>query len=709
MSQGASNEAVKNLLQPSSVAIVGASPKGQWASIIFRNLKEVAYPGKIFLVNPSYREIWGEPCYPSIRDVPEKIDQALLLVRTELSGGVLKEVGEKGVRTAIVYSSGYGETGGAGQARERELKRIAQQYGIRLCGPNCMGTVAVREKVITYPQALVSSLRPGSLGIIFQSGGTLGSWIRSACDRGLALSYAISSGNETDLDLVDYLNFLIDDEQTRVIALFIEGIRRPKEFQEACDTALRLGKPILAVKVGRSERGQVSALTHTGVLAGSDEAFDALCLKFGVVRVRTLDDLLDGTEAFSSGRLPTGDRIGVVLSSGALKGLTLDLAEDLRMKLPELSAVTQDKLRKLLPPGMSVGNPLDMGVAGFGDEENYVTCGEIMLEDPAIDLLMIHGELPRTENPKRNDPSRYSRLLERTQKAIFFFSRSSHSVTGYGRQFRDAAKLPFLQDTLKSLLAVRAVTHYAEIRRRRNEPRGPSASSKLISPMTEQTLRGRRDMVDIVAGESLLKDMGIPAAPRRVPRSADEAEAVASSLGFPVALKIYAPQVTHKSDSGGVVLDIRNAQEVTEAYQRIQGSVNRESDSVLVQRMIPDGLETILAYREDPLYGPLLMFGLGGIHVEVFKDLSFRLPPLTEDEARSMVEELRGKKLFDSWRGRPKRDLSALTQSLVRFSIAVGEIRPYLSSLEINPLMVLEEGRGVVAVDFVGVSKGNIG
>ncbi|MGH7829206.1 MAG: CoA-binding protein, partial [Candidatus Binatia bacterium] len=378
MIDGGSYEAIQNLLRPSSIAIVGASPKGQWASTIFRNLKEMVFPGKVFLVNPNYRELWGAPCYASIGDLPQKIDQALLLVRSELSGSVLREAAQQGAQSAIVYSSGFGETGPEGRARESELRQIAQEHGIRFCGPNCMGTISVREKTMTYPQAIVSGLLPGGLAVIFQSGGTLGSWIRSAGDRGLGLSYAVSSGNETDLDLVDYLNFFISDEHTRVIALFIEGIRRPGEFQQACAEALRQGKPILAVKVGRSERGQLSALTHTGVLAGSDDAFGALCRKFGVVRVRTLDDLLEGSEAFGRGRLPAGDGVGVVLSSGALKGLVLDLAEELGMSLPEPSAMTSERIKGLLPPGMPPGNPLDMGVAGFGDEENYMACSEIM-------------------------------------------------------------------------------------------------------------------------------------------------------------------------------------------------------------------------------------------------------------------------------------------------------------------------------------------
>jgi acetyltransferase len=449
-------------------------------------------------------------------------------------------------------------------------------------------------------------------------------------------------------------------------------------------------------------------LNHTGVLAGSDEGFNALCRKVGVVRLRTLDDLLEAAEAFSMGRLPAGDGVGVVLSSGALKGLVLDLAEDLGMRLPEPSAATRERLERFLPAGMPAGNPLDMGAAGFGDEENYAACGETLLEDPGIDLLMIHGELPREENPRRSNPDRYRRFVQ-AQKPVFFFSRSSHGVSSYGRDFRDAAKLPFLQDALKSLSAVRALTSYAKTRRRRLESPGEAAAAPAGFLPTRQMLKAGREMLDIVSGESLLNQLEIPTAGEKLAHSAEEAVSLASELGFPVALKIHSPEVTHKSDGGGVVLGIRDAREIVESYRKLEPPIHTERHGVLVQRMIDGGLETILAYRDDPLYGPLLMFGLGGIHVEVFKDVSFRLPPLTEDEALSMIEELRGKRLFESWRGKARRDLSTLTRLLVRFSAAACAFPSYLCSLEINPLMILEEGRGVVAVDLVGVPKTNPG
>ncbi|MGH7930813.1 MAG: CoA-binding protein, partial [Candidatus Binatia bacterium] len=312
---------VENLLRAKSVAIIGASQKGAWPQGIYRNLKGAKFPGGVYLINPNYKELYGDKCYPALADLPEVPEELLVLIPTRAVLGVLDEAVKLGTKAATIYTAGFGEGDDPkGNERAQAMRELCERSGFVICGPNCMGAYSVAEGLWTFP-TVTPLLKKGPVGLIFQSGGSLGNWIKGATERGIGFSYAVSSGNEVSLDLVDYLSFLVDDPETKVITVMIEGIRRPQEFMAVAEQALNKGKPILVVKLGRSEMGKRQAISHTGALAGADEVFDAVCHRLGLVRCPTLEDLTETTLAFMAGRFPKGSRAAIVVNSGGMKGL----------------------------------------------------------------------------------------------------------------------------------------------------------------------------------------------------------------------------------------------------------------------------------------------------------------------------------------------------------------------------------------------------
>ena len=670
----------EHLLHARSVAMVGASPKGRWATLIFKNLKNGGYRGKIYLINPNYPELWEERCYPSLAALPEAPEHLLLLVPTKTVLQTLEEGFKLGSKAATIYSAGFGE-GDDPQAQERgqALKEFCDRTGMVCCGPNCMGSFSVTEGLWSFPTP-IPLLRPGPVGLIFQSGGSLGNWIKGASERGIGFSYAISSGNEISLDLVDYLSFLVKDEQTKVILLMVEGIRRPKEFMAVAAEALAKNKPILAVKLGRSERGKRQAISHTGALVGSDEVFDAVCRRFGLVRCPTLEDLTETALAFMSGRYPRGRRVAIVVNSGGMKGLLLDHLEEVGVDLAQLSDVTQKAIRPLIPAELVVENPLECGVAGFGDEKGFVEIVRLHAQDERVDLLGIHGELPH--HPEKREATLFTTLAATTEKPVIAFARSTYSLTDESRTFQDQAGIPFLQGIKATLRALKGLGFYA------------TCKQNGISPLPPAT--GKAEDLEGESFSRLAASHGLTLPHQAVAANLAEAGLKAKEIGFPVALKLLAPEVVHKTELGAVVLGLRSPQEVESQGERLLAK--SRGARLLVQEMV-EGTEVILGARTDPQYGPFLMVGLGGIFVEVLKDVALRLLPVGEKEALEMLKELKGYRILEGVRGQAPRDVPALLKAIIGLSTLFATHRSWISDLEVNPLIVRERGKGVAAVD----------
>jgi acyl-CoA synthetase (NDP forming) len=463
---------VENLLNAKSVAIVGASQKGAWPQGIYRNLKGAKFPGGVYLINPNYPELYGDKCYPSLSDLPEVPEELLVLIPTRAVLGVLEDAAKLGTKAATIYTAGFGEGDDEkGKERAQAMKDLCERTGMVICGPNCMGSYSVAVGLWTFPTA-TPLLKKGPVGLIFQSGGSLGNWIKGATERGLGFSYAISSGNEVSLDLIDYLSFLVDDPGTKVITLMVEGIRRPQEFMTVAEQALAKGKPILVVKLGRSEMGKRQAISHTGSLAGADEVFDAVCNRLALIRCPTLEDLTETTLAFVPGRFPKGSRAAIVVNSGGMKGLICDHCDELKTNLAQLSEKTKAAVRPLIPPELVVENPLECGVAGFGDEQGFVNIVKLHAEDDGVDLLAIHGELPRGQ---QRSAGLFKSVTEATDKPVVAFGRSTYSCLDVSRAYQEDAGMPFLQAIKPTLRALAGLGLYGE-RKQHGVPKLPAAT-----------------------------------------------------------------------------------------------------------------------------------------------------------------------------------------------------------------------------------------
>jgi acyl-CoA synthetase (NDP forming) len=682
---------VDDLLRPKSIAIIGASDssRGGWAQSIYDNLEYCGFPAKLYLVNPKRRELWGRPVYPNFKAIPEPVDLALSVIPTAFVADTLAEAAEHGLKCALIYAAQFGEGGDAeGRKRAQALLALSEKHGLRISGPNCMGSLAIREKLLLYPAKRVRSLKPGSVGVVFQSGGTFQFWLQQAALRGLDFSYAVSSGNELDLDLADYINFLVEDEHTKFIACLVEGIRRPQAFMAAAAKALAAKKPILLVKVGRSERGKAATASHTGAIAGDDQVFDAVCRKYGIVRCPSLDDLIETCLAFAPGRLPKGNRIAMACYSGGAKGLVLDYASDEGAEMAPLAPETRAKLPAMIDPGLAPENPLDVGPVAGVQAQKFAEICKIICADPMVDLVTVQGLVPvNPDDPY--DPEPLRGVMAATDKPILAFGRMAQNTSDVSRKYQSETGVPFIQGLPETVRALQGLVRYAAALRR--------GVATIAKP------QGRRENLAGAALDALLTAHDLIPPKSALAATPDEAGAQAAHIGFPVAVKIVSPQASHKTEVGGVALELRDAAAVRDAAETMKARLaahdpHAHVEGFLVQEMV-DGLEVILGVREDPQFGPFMLMGLGGVQVEVMRDVAIRLLPVDEHTAREMIRSLRGAPLFDRFRGRPARDVDAVVHAMTGLSRLFIDHRAWLSDLEINPLIILAGGGGVRAVD----------
>jgi acyl-CoA synthetase (NDP forming) len=681
----------QSLLQARSVAIVGASDSGPWPRTIYGNLR-AGFDGPVYLINPRRREIWGETCYPSFAALPQAVDAAAVLVRADLVVSVLEDGAAHGLKSAVVFSSGVGDgEEPESVTRARALSDLTVRSGVAVCGPNCLGTVSVRERLLLFPQENFRALEAGGIGAVFQSGGILQFWLQIMSARGGRFSYAISSGNEIDLTLENYLEFLIDDEATRVIVVFLEGIRHPEAFRRAAARSLAAGKPIVAIKTGRSEKARAAALSHTGAIAGDATSFAAFCRAFGVIRCDNLDESVDVVLALQRGQIPAGPRLGVVVNSGGLKGLVLDEVDALGVPLATLAQTTVKAIAPLLTPDLKLENPLDCSAAGALDYDNFSRISITVGQDPDVDILAVHGVLPTSERGKAG-PDAYGRIAEAVDKPVLAFSRMAYSVTAHSRAFQDSAGVPFLQGVPHAMRAAAALGAYAAARRRG-------------APMLPEPRYETRQIGEVA---TVLASYGIALPRQEHAMTPAEAADAAQRIGFPVALKIVSSQASHKTEVGGVRLGLTSQESVAGAAQAVIEDLRSRMpeariDHFLVQEMV-DGVEMIVGARTDPLYGPIMVIGFGGVLVELLQDTVVELLPVDAAHARALLSRLKAAKLLTGYRGRPVADVDALVDAIAAVSRFYLDHRHHVDDVEINPLIVRPRGQGVRAVDIRAVA-----
>jgi acyl-CoA synthetase (NDP forming) len=683
--------------RPRSVAIVGASETGGggWPRAIFSNLEYAGFPTEVYLINPRREELWGRKVYPDFASLPEPVDLALTIVPAEAIPGVLADGVAHGLKSALIYAARFGEGGDEeGAKRADAVRKLCDENGLVVCGPNCMGAMAFPRNLLFYPAVRIRGMPVGSTGVAFQSGGTFMFWLQRAAERGLGFSYAVSSGNELNLDLADYINFMVDDPDTKMIACMVEGIRRPEAFIEAARRALAAEKPIVMVKLGRSAAGQAAAQSHTGALASDQAVFEAVCQKYGVVRAYSLDEMIDICLVLQQRRWAKGPRIGMAGYSGGGKGLFLDYSEDEGAVIGTVGADSVATVEELIDRGLSGQNPVDCG-AGITTRLKDVTKVCLTLaNDPGIDVFAMQGQLPTTPDDP-TDHTIFSDVVAGTDKPVIAYTRVSQNVTADGLAFQAKAGLPFVQTLPAAVRSLQALIKYSAVLERG------------VVPLSEPT--GARASLVGAAFEQRLAQHGLTPPASAMGATAQQAATEAVKIGFPVALKIVSPQASHKTEVGGVSLGLMDEAAVVAAADEMAARLAAiEPDAVvegfLVQEMV-SGVEMILGVREDPQFGPFMVAGLGGVMVEAMRDIAFRMLPLTTADAEAMLDELRGKALLGEFRGRPARDIEALTTAMVGLSALFLDHRTHLADLEVNPLIVGAVGEGVRAVDVRPVFK----
>lgn len=708
---------VEALLDPRNVVIVGATDKpGNWAQRCWRNLGRYGYGGAVYPLNPRREEVWGVRCYRSYAELPEPPDHLAVFVPAPFVEATLRQGAAAGARSATVVSAGFDESPDPEAVeRGRRLSAAVAELGIAVSGPNCLGNFNGRARFVTMTDNRPQPTEAGPVAVVGQSGGLVMALKRTLEERGMAVGYVVTSGNEAGLKTADYIEYFTGDPQTRIIVSYLEAVREPERFLAACAAAKEAGKPVVVVKLGTSDHGRAAALAHTGALAGSIAAFDAVAGDAGAVRVATLDDVVEMVEYLLHARLPKGGGLGAMTFSGGLRGVLLDQAEANGLSFPPLASRTRKRLEKLLGVGAVIGNPLDSGFGALTSRETYIRCVETMLDDPGVDTLLLQEELLRAPEggDKEHNMRAVNELAARARKPIAFVTMISHGLNDYARNLRDGLRhVAFLQEADKSLRTVRSVISYAMRssgkatgKRRRGWTAPPAVRRRL-----ERT-RGRPGPTPLseVDSKALLRAYGVRTPRERLARSAAEAARIARGLGFPVVLKAAGADLTHKSDAGGVLLDVRTAAAVRQGYGAVLRNVARKAkgaavDGVLVAEQAAGDLELIIGASRDPEMGPVVMFGSGGAALELYRDVAFAAPTLDEADAEALIARTRAARLMDRYRGASALDRKAAARALVAVSRLACDLGRRLESIDVNPFVL--RPRGGVALDALVVLAG---
>ncbi|MDB5507755.1 MAG: acetyl-CoA synthetase [Hyphomicrobiales bacterium] len=711
----ATNEKIDALLNPRNVVIVGATDKpGNWPQRVWRNLKRFDYPGAVYPFNPSRETVWETRCYRSFAELPEPPDHLVVLVPARAVPGLLREAAAAGARSATVMTSGFEEAPDeAGQQLGEELRRAIEDTGLAVSGPNCLGNFNAGAKFFSMPDDRMQSLSCGPVAVLGQSGGIVMAIKRTLEERGVETDAAITSGNETGLTTADYIAYFATQAQIRVIACYLESVHETAGFLDALRAAREAGKHVVIMKLGASDAGRAAAAAHTGALAGSMQAFDAVAGVAGALRVRNLDEMTEAVEFLVHAPLPRGERLGSITFSGGLRGLLLDSADTNGLSYAPLSAQTHAKLSEILSVGSIVGNPLDAGFAALSSAGAYIRCVEILLEDEEIDILLLQEELPRGPGTERKEQNlrAVNELAAKAQKPVAFVSMISYGLTDYSRALR--AQLPhlaFLQEVDKSLRTMRTIVTHAQNMDRKPSGRRREPLRSVQAKIAEHAGRGGPSTLDEVTSKSLLAAYGLGMPEESLCRSEDDAVAAAARIGFPVVAKIVSAALPHKSDMGGVRVGLKDEAQVRSAFRDIMVAAEAHPDAphvegVLIAQMVSGGIELVLGATRDPEMGPVVLFGTGGVDLELWRDVALAACPLDEAAAHELIDRTRAGSLVRGTRGKPPLDRAALVAALLAVSDLMSDADGAIAEIDVNPFRLGESGG--VALDALVVLASN--
>jgi acetyltransferase len=690
------------LFEPRSVAVIGATERlGRIGEVLIANMLAAGYQGRLFAINPKYRRVRGVACFASVAALPQAVDLAVISTPAETVPELIGECGRAGIRAALVITAGFGETGPRGAALEARVLENARRHGVRMIGPNCLGIL--RPEIGLNAAFARGVVHSGALGLVSQSGAVCTAMLDWAAPHGIGFSSVISLGGSSDIDFGEIIDYLAADSQTKQILLYIEGIRDARRFMSSLRAAAR-AKPVILMKVGRHPAGSRAAVSHTGAIVGRDDVFDAAVTRAGVVRVRSVGELVAAAQALASRIHPAGRRLAVITNGGGPGVMAADRAGDLGLPMASLSSATLEALRVALPVNWSHGNPVDL--IGDADSARYRAAVAACLADEGVDGVLVILA-PQAITDAADAARAVIEAVAGSAKPVIACWMGEASVAA-GRGVLANAGIPVFRtpdpavqmfahissfyDNQRSLLQVAApLTEQA--------PADVGAASRLI----DAALGEGRTLLSEAESKQVLAAFHIPVAQAATAHSPEEALALAAGFGFPVALKIDSPDISHKSDVGGVRLDLISAEAVRAAFGEILRSVAQESPQarvtgISVEPMVkkPNGRELLLGVIRDPVFGPAIVFGLGGIAVEVHRDRSVALPPLNARLAQDMINGTRVARMLAAFRRMPAADMPALEGALLRVSEMVCEL-PEIEELDINPLIADEHG--VVAVD----------
>jgi len=687
-----------SLFRPKSIAVIGASSTPtKIGGVPIAHLKRYGYKGPIYPINPQNDTIQDLRAYKSVKDIGKEIDLAIVAVPAAIAINALREAAEAKVKSVVVFTSGFAEIGEAGAKAQQEIAELSRTSGMRILGPNCLGVMSGESGVYATfsPVAGTGIAKLGNIGLVSQSGAFGGFAYSLARDRGLGLSHWVTTGNESDVELADCLDWLVDDDATKVILAYMEGCRDGAKLLRALDKARAAKKPVVIVKVGRTELGAAAAASHTAALAGADAIYDAVFKQYGVWRAGTIEEAFDVAYAVSVGGVARGNSIGMLTVSGGAGVMMADAAASLELDAKPMPEAAQKQILARIAFASAV-NPVDVTGQVGQDPEVMPLAYRLMLEDAGYDSLVVFQSAAGL-SPLRGDELVQQAVEMRAKYPDRIFAMVS-LFTPERHKALDAGQVLTFADPARAVRAIAALASYTTL----GDPAGKVAALPRVD-----LPRGTLSEAGALAA---LKAAGIPVMPHRVAAGAGEAAVAADAFGFPVVAKIVSPDILHKTEIGGVLLNLQTKEQVAKAYDELTARAkaakpNAKIEGVLIAPMIKGGVECILGVQRDPVFGPVVMFGLGGVLVEALRDVSFRLAPFDKAEAHRMIDNIKARAVLDGWRGAPAADVDALADALValsRYAAAAGE---KLESIDINPFVVMAKGKGAMALDAVLVVK----
>lgn len=688
---------LEKLFEPASVAVIGASrTKGKVGWAVLDNLIE-SYRGEIIPINPKADEILGLRCYPTILDVPSAAELAVIVLPAAFVPDVLEKCGLAGVSNVVVISAGFKEAGIEGAKLERRCTDIVRKYGMRMVGPNCLGIIDTGSGLNASFAA--SMAKKGNIAMMSQSGAICTATLDWADARGVGFSKFISLGNKADLSENDFLLEMADDDSTSVIAAYLEGVKDGPKFMEIAREVSHK-KPIIVVKSGRTAVGSRAVSSHTGTLAGSDEAYNAAFAQSGVMRADSVEQMLDYMRAFSSQPVPDGKNIAIVTNAGGLGILTADACHYAGLSLSSFDESTIDRLREKLSPAANFYNPVD--VLGDVHPDIYGHALETILDDPNVDGIIVLTS-PQAMTDVKSIAEVVAEKCVGSRKPILCSFVGGTRIEE-GEDILDQYQIPNYAFPERAVSSMAALCNYGMIRKRAHpEPESIDVDKEAVSSILKKARSENQHTLGLESFD-ILKAYGIPAVGTSNVKTLQEAIDACEEMGYPVVMKVLSADISHKTDVGGVRIGLKDRDDVERAYHTMMSDVRRYMPNavisgVQIQKMVTGGKEVIIGMNRDVQFGPLLMFGLGGTYVEVLKDVSFSVAPIGKDISRKMLSSIRTYPILTGMRGEAPSDLNSIVDTLCRVSQLVMDF-PEILEFEINPLMVLSEGQGCVAMDI---------